>query len=65
MLIISFFIVCSCCIVFVIFVIIFFIALCNIVKKYNDKESTTDAQEKAKLYQKWTEDVKIINRTLW
>ncbi len=33
--------------------------------KYNDRESTTDAQERAKLYERWMEQVKTKNRTSW
>ncbi|CAF1080503.1 unnamed protein product [Rotaria magnacalcarata] len=31
--------------------------------KYNDRESTTDAQERAKLYQRWIEQINVNNRT--
>jgi hypothetical protein len=33
--------------------------------KYNDREFTTDSQEKAKLYERWMEQVKTKNRTSW
>jgi hypothetical protein len=33
--------------------------------KYNDKKLTTDAQERAKLYQRWMEEVKTKNRASW
>ena len=32
--------------------------------KFNDKESTTDGQERAKLYQRWMEQAKTNNKTI-
>lgn len=33
--------------------------------KHNNKKGTTDAQQRAELYQRWMEDVKIQNRSSW